>query len=338
LKIFSSVFIRTAVPDLIAIIDNNYRIVRVNKAMAERMGVAPDEAAGMICYECVHHAKEVPAFCPHTKLLADGQEHAEEIYEEHLGGHFIVSVSPLRDDGGSLVGCVHVAHDITERKRAEGALRESEQRFRSLVETSSDWVWEVDANGIYAYASPKVKDLLGYEPEEIIGKTPFDLMPSDEAKRVAELFKDIVESRRPFDRLENTNLHKDGRLVVLETSGVPILGEGKNLLGYRGIDRDITERKKAEEELLFKSTLLQAQSETSIDGILVVDSEGKSISFNKNFGRMWNIPQQILDTRDDERMLQYVLDQLENPGQFLEKVRYLYHWHQTFRACEETAQ
>jgi len=314
----------TAVPDLIAIIDNNYRIVRVNKAMAERMGVAPDEAAGMICYECVHHAKEVPAFCPHTKLLADGQEHAEEIYEEHLGGHFIVSVSPLRDDGGSLVGCVHVAHDITERKRAEGALRESEQRFRSLVETSSDWVWEVDANGIYAYASPKVKDLLGYEPEEIIGKTPFDLMPSDEAKRVAELFKDIVESRRPFDRLENTNLHKDGRLVVLETSGVPILGEGKNLLGYRGIDRDITERKKAEEELLFKSTLLQAQSETSIDGILVVDSEGKSISFNKNFGRMWNIPQQILDTRDDERMLQYVLDQLENPGQFLEKVRYLY--------------
>jgi PAS domain S-box-containing protein len=90
------------------------------------------------------------------------------------------------------------------------------------------------------------------------------------------------------------------------------------------VHRDISNRKKAEEELLFKSTLLQAQSETSIDGILVVDGEGKSISSNKNFGRMWNIPQQILDTRDDEKMLQYVLGQLKNPSQFLEKVRYLY--------------
>jgi len=88
--------------------------------------------------------------------------------------------------------------------------------------------------------------------------------------------------------------------------------------------KDITERKKGEEELLFKSTLLEAQSETSIDGILVVDSEGKSISFNKNFGRMWNIHQQILDTRDDEKMLQHVLYQLKNPEKFLERVKYLY--------------
>ncbi len=108
-----------AVPDLIAIIDKQHRIVRVNKAMGEKMGVAPDEAVGMICYECIHGTKVPPNFCPHTKLLADGQEHMEEIYEEHLGGHFIVSVSPLRDDDGLLLGCVHIARDITERKKAE---------------------------------------------------------------------------------------------------------------------------------------------------------------------------------------------------------------------------
>ncbi len=108
-----------AVPDLIAIIDKQHRIVRINKAMGERMGVAPDEAVGMVCYECIHGTKEPPNFCPHIKLLADGQEHMEEIYEEHLGGYFIVSVSPLRDDDGSLLGCVHIARDITERKKAE---------------------------------------------------------------------------------------------------------------------------------------------------------------------------------------------------------------------------
>jgi PAS domain S-box-containing protein len=139
--------------------------------------------------------------------------------------------------------------DITERKRVEEAMRESEQRFRSLVEATSDWVWEVDQDGIYTYASPKVKDLLGYELEEVIGKTPFDLMPLDEARRIAVLFKDIIQSQKAFDGLQNTNLHKDGQLVVLETSGVPILDEGGNLLGYRGIDRNITERKKTEEEL-----------------------------------------------------------------------------------------
>ena len=105
----------------------------------------------------------------------------------------------------------------------------------------------------------------------------------------------------------------------------PFLKEERNLLETIA-ERlgKITEREKAEEELLFKAALLEAESETTIDGILVVDSEGKSISFNKNFGRMWNIPQQILDTRDDEKMLQYVLSQLKDPEQFLGRVKYLY--------------
>jgi PAS domain S-box-containing protein len=152
--------------------------------------------------------------------------------------------------------------DITERKLRESEerfrslvetterkLRESEERFRSLVETTSDLIWEVDANSVYTYVSPKIKDILGYEPEEIIGKSPFDLMPSDEAKRVGKIFQAAVESKKSLTWLENTNLHKDGRLIVLETSGEPILNEDGALLGYRGIDRDITERKKAEQKL-----------------------------------------------------------------------------------------
>ena len=139
--------------------------------------------------------------------------------------------------------------EILEHKRAQEALRESEGKFRSLVETTSDWIWEVDANGIYVYASPKVKDLLGYEPEEIVGRTPFDLMVPEEAKHVAEEFNAFMEACELFYGLENLNLHKDGRTVLLESSGVPILDTNGRLLGYRGIDRDITERKKAEEEL-----------------------------------------------------------------------------------------
>jgi len=139
--------------------------------------------------------------------------------------------------------------EVKHRKQTEKALRNSEDKYRSLVETSSDWIWEVDQNSIYIYASPKVKDLLGYDSQqEVIGKTPFDHMPADEAKRVGRLYRDIVDSRKPFVGLENINLHKDGRQVVLETSGVPIFDEDGNLIGYRGVDRDISHRKQAEED------------------------------------------------------------------------------------------
>lgn len=162
---------------------------------------------------------------------------------------FITKALPVFKKDGTILEWVGTCIDITERKKIEEVLQESEQRFRSLVETTSDWVWEVDENGHYTYVSPKIKELLGYEPEEIIGKTPFDLMLSDEAKRMAGMFGDIVESQKPFMGLENINLHKDGQHIMLETNGVPIFDANGNLKGYRGIDRDITKRKQIEEQI-----------------------------------------------------------------------------------------
>jgi len=135
------------------------------------------------------------------------------------------------------------------RKRTGETLWESEQRFHNLVEATSDWIWEINSDGYYTYVSPKIKDLLGYEPEDVLGKTPFDLMPENEIKRVGALFKDIEKSRQPFRGLTNVNVHKSGREVVLETNGVPIIDAWGNFLGYRGFDRDITERKMTEEAL-----------------------------------------------------------------------------------------
>jgi len=136
----------------------------------------------------------------------------------------------------------------------------SEARFRALIETTSDWIWEVDEDAVYTYSSPKVKDLLGYEPEEIIGKTPFDLMPDDEAERVAAEFSNFVQRQQAFNGLENVNRHKQGHLVTLETSGVPVFDEQGRFSGYRGIDRDITERKQKENALaLSQQQLIESQ-------------------------------------------------------------------------------
>jgi PAS domain S-box-containing protein len=136
--------------------------------------------------------------------------------------------------------------DNTERKRVEETLAASEKKFRDLVETTSDWVWEVDEKGVYTYASPKVRDLLGYAPEEVVGKTPFELMPPDEGARAGATFGALLAERKPLIAVENVNLHKDGREVVLETSGVPIFDSQGAFKGYRGIDRDITARKQGQ--------------------------------------------------------------------------------------------
>ena len=137
-----------------------------------------------------------------------------------------------------------VAH---ARKVAEQALCKSEFKFRSLVENSSDWIWEVDEDIVYTYVSPRVYDLLGYSAEELIDKkTPFDLMPPDEAVRLKTIFDAAVAESKPLRLLENANLHKDGRVVFLETSGMPFFDNQGICRGYRGINRDITERKQSQ--------------------------------------------------------------------------------------------
>jgi PAS domain S-box-containing protein len=138
-------------------------------------------------------------------------------------------------------------NDIAGRNWAEQKLRASEKRFLDVALSSADWIWEVDRDGKYTYASGRVKQLLGYEPEEIIGKSPFDLMPADEADRIGKIFTALAAVKAPIQELENWNLTKDGRRVCLLTSGVPMLDETGTLLGYRGLDKDITDRKRAQE-------------------------------------------------------------------------------------------
>src|SRR5512134_149731 len=166
------------------------------------------------------------------------------------------SVTPIRGAEGEAVGLLWIRDDITKRKQSEEALRQSEaklrvmqENFRNLVESVSDWVWEIDRNGAYTYVSMRVRDLLGYEPVDILGKTPFDLMPPFEARRLAKTFGPILARRESFHGLEKIYRHREGRFVVLETSGTPFFGAEGDFRGYRGVDRDIGERKRAEEML-----------------------------------------------------------------------------------------
>ena len=171
--------------------------------------------------------------------------------------------------------------EIAERRSAEAALRDSETRFRNIAESISDWIWEVDSDAVYTYCSGNVEDVLGYSAGEILGKTPFDLMAPDMNINVSATFEDAVREKRPFKDLENWLKTRDGRLVCMSSSGVPILDDTGELLGYRGVDSDITERKELERELQQAFDKLKASyEELSIpviqvwDGVLVLPIMG----------------------------------------------------------------
>jgi PAS domain S-box-containing protein/putative nucleotidyltransferase with HDIG domain len=154
--------------------------------------------------------------------------------------------------------------DITQRKMAERALYQSEERFRNLVENTSDWVWEVDTAGIYTYVGPRVRNILGYEPDEVLGKTPFHFMTAQESARIAGIFESCVAAKKPFAFVENVCLRKDGRTVSVERSAVPFFDAAGSVCGFRGIDRDISERKRSEDKLQSSYRRL----EDTLDGVI----------------------------------------------------------------------
>lgn len=226
----------------------NGLLVYVNPRISELMGysreevlgtpimryVVPEDAAWLSQYEERRTAgKNVP-----THYTARGITKTGDIRR------FEFRASVIQHGGAPAI--LLNAVDITDSARIEEALRKSENEFRNLVEKISDWVWQVDENTIYTYASPRVRDLLGYEPEEVVGKSPYELMPPDYAKLIGKQLEPIRAKHAPLIRFENPKLHRDGHTVWVETSGEPVFDEQGGFRGYRGIDRDITERKRAE--------------------------------------------------------------------------------------------
>ena len=144
-----------SVPDLIAILDENHKIMRLNKAMARRLGVPPEQCIGLNCYSCVHGTNKPPGFCPHTQSLKDGMEHSVEVHEDKFGGDFLVTTTPIHDEQGTLVGNVHVARDITESKRNETELL----RLASFPLKNPNPIVEIDLSGIPQYLNPTAQRL-----------------------------------------------------------------------------------------------------------------------------------------------------------------------------------
>ena len=233
-------------PDLIALIDTNHRFLRVNRAMLERLGVSFEEILGRHCHEIVHDLPNPPAFCPHSRLLISGKEERCEVFEKRLGRTFDVSVTPLPDASGKIIGSVHVMHDITERKQAENALQESEEKYRMLFEGASDAIFIVDdETKRIVKVNRQACVMLGYSDAELLTMTPLDIGAPEDALK----FSRDVEKIKEVGALifEVTHVAKDGTRIPVEINSHIVTYNGRS--AHMSTVRDITDRKRAEDKL-----------------------------------------------------------------------------------------
>lgn len=174
-----------------------------------------------------------------------------------------------------------IIEDISERKQMEERLRSSEEKYRSLVETTSDCIWEIDAQGRYVYLSPKVQDLTGFMPAELLGKTPSDLLPADEVQQIGEEVSSILADPRPVVGLQLPVRHLDGRRLIGEVSGVPLYGPSGEYRGMRGVTRDVTERKALEVALTASEARFRMLFERHSAVMLLIDPvDGRILDAN----------------------------------------------------------
>jgi PAS domain S-box-containing protein len=233
-------------PDGIIVTDDNCNCVEVNTAACDLLGVSRDELIG----------RSVTDFLELRCILAQSGCNLVPTEISRAGCRLHRADGSLKEvEYAVAINISPALHLITLRdssyNQTMGAelLHQSEERFLTLVETSSDWVWEINENMIYTYSSPKVKDIAGYKPSEIIGKTPFELLPDRQAQRMARAFSAITRQHEPFYNLESIHVHKNGHLIVVETNAAPIFDLDGEFRGYRGISRDITDRKRVEKSL-----------------------------------------------------------------------------------------
>lgn len=233
-------------------------VTSINRSAETLTGWTAAEAIGRPLnevFQIIHIRTRQAVESPVVQVLSKGEaaeqaDHIVLISREGTERHIAQSCTPVQDADGNITGAVLVFRDVTAECRQREALRESQERFEQLAELTRTFTWEIDVDGVYTYVSPVVESVLGYQPDELVGKKRFyDLHPEDGKEGFKATVFGIMRQGGSFVDLENAAVANDGGLVWLSTNGIPIFHDDGTLRGYRGSDRDVTAIKEAEAKL-----------------------------------------------------------------------------------------
>jgi diguanylate cyclase (GGDEF)-like protein/PAS domain S-box-containing protein len=224
----------------------------------------------------------------------------------------------LTSDDGTESVIKGTVTDVSDLRKAE----QEHRRLAAIVRCSDDAIVSCTTEGEIETWNAGATRIFGHSAEEAIGKCLDILTPEGYPDEYLQILERVKSGQEAGD-IETTRVRKDGKQIMISLSVSPITDAAGAVIGAAAIARDVTDRKLAEERLLFKTALLEAQSETTIEGILVVDESDHIVLTNKQFGNHFEVPEELLIEADDRRVLKYVTNKVENSGAFLERIKYL---------------
>jgi diguanylate cyclase (GGDEF)-like protein/PAS domain S-box-containing protein len=247
-----------SLPDKIFAKDLQSKFLLANPAVARGMGTTHLDLIGKDDFAFYPEEMAERFYEDEQNIIRTGQPllNREEPATDKQTGKLrwlLTTKLPVRNDAGAVIGLVGIGRDITARREAELALRESEERFRSLTELSSDWYWEQDTNLIFVdVEDPNAKS--GYRRDQLIGVTLQQLPKTEILSNSWSEYENLVAAKKPFRDLELRHLADNGEHIYLSLTGSPAYTEQGDFHGYRGIGRDITERKLSDERIQYLAT------------------------------------------------------------------------------------
>ncbi len=235
-----------------------------------------------------------------------------------------ISASPLIDENGKITGFLGITRNINERKQAERALQESEEKYRTILEDIEDGYYEVDLNGTFTFFNDSLCRIFGYSQNEMKGLNHRKCANEENSKKVFDAYNHIFKTGETISAFDYEIIRKDGTIRLLEVSASLIKNSSGEPSGFRGTTRDITERRQVEDELKSSLSMLNASLESTADGILVVDGNGHVVRWNQKFVDLWQVPEELQLTQVKDQVLNHVVSQMAKWDEFLDRVVELY--------------
>ncbi len=274
-----------AAPAPMIIADRQGRIIKVNEKFTQTFGFLPGDVLGEYLDTVAVPTELRKDSLALISLALRGEKVEQETTRLRRDGQpipvLLVAGPIMIDDQVAAIFAIY--QDLSRLKNIESELILSKRKFQDIAQSSVDWIWEVDEKWQFTFVSDKVKSMLGYEPEEITGKSFFDLMPLAEAERVKNVVNSFAVKAEPIIDLEACYETKTEEKAYILINGLPILGPEGKVRGYRGTGRDITSRSLAEERLQKEMTRFAAMIEGMQEGILSADANNFIIEINNYF-------------------------------------------------------
>ncbi len=267
------------------IIDPEFNVISANQTALKAVGMSMDEMRGKKCHEVFHQLAEPPECCPYGMLLKTGKNEPAEMIMEALGRIHLVSCTPVMSSSGRIEKLIHVATDITDRYHDRQALQKSEEKYRRIFESIQDVYYQTDITGIIHVISPSVKNIIGYDPDELIGQSVLDFYKDPEAREM--LTQEIIKSGYVQNFNVEFNTKTGGTVIGSLNSRMISDGDGQ-AIGFEGIIRDVTDHRKVEEEVT-KAHQELSQIFNATVPMCVIDHDYHFVRVNDHFADFFGI-------------------------------------------------